>query len=201
MNKKFIAIIDNSGANLASVQAAFARLDISTFVTSDQQKILEADYIVLPGVGSAGYAMQKLNEQKLSHLIRQLKQPTLAICLGQQLLCTSSDEDQAQCLNIIPSRVIKLNNIRIIPHMGWNNLINIQQDDPLLNGITAQDNFYFVHSFAPEINPPYTLASCHYGMPFAAVIRKDNFYGVQFHPEKSGPAGIKLLKNFLSLVS
>ena len=201
MNKKFIAIIDNSGANLASVEAAFARLDRYTLVTNDQQKILEADYVVLPGVGAAGYAMQKLNDQKLSNLIRQLQQPTLAICLGQQLLCASSNEDQAQCLNIIPTKVIKLNNIRIIPHMGWNNLSNIQQDDPLLKGITEQDNFYFVHSFAPEIKQPYTVASCHYGIPFAAVIKKDNFYGVQFHPEKSGTAGVKLLKNFLSLVS
>lgn len=201
MNKKFIAIIDNSGANLASVEAAFARLDMHTLVTNDQQKILEADYVVLPGVGAAGYAMQKLNDQKLSNLIRQLQQPTLAICLGQQLLCASSDEDQAQCLNIIPTKVVKLHNIRIIPHMGWNNLSHIQQDDPLLKGVTEQDNFYFVHGFAPEIKQPYTLASCHYGIPFAAVIKKDNFYGVQFHPEKSGTAGVKLLKNFLSLVS
>lgn len=196
--KKYIAIIDSGGANLASVQAAFMRLNINTRVTSDQKEILDADYVVLPGVGAAGYAMQRLHCQGLVELIRRLQQPTLGICLGQQLLCASSEEDQAACLNIIPARVIKLHNARIIPHMGWNNLTNIDRNDPLLAGISDADNFYFVHGFAPEVRAPYTVAVCDYGIAFSAVVKKNNFYGVQFHPEKSGLAGAKLLKNFLS---
>lgn len=198
MSRKYVAIIDGGGANLTSIQAALSRLDVYSEVTNNQQQILAAEYIILPGVGTAGYAMQLLKQRNLSDLIHRLHQPVLGICLGQQLLCTSSDEDHIQCLNIIPTKVIKIKNVRIIPHMGWNNLIHIQNDDPLLHSITSEDNFYFVHSFAPEIKTPYTLAICDYGIPFAAVIRKNNFYGVQFHPEKSGDVGIKLLKNFLN---
>lgn len=193
-----MAIIDGGGANFTSVQIALTRLGADSVVTSDPECISKARHVILPGVGTAAYAMQKLKDKKLVDLIRNLSQPVLGICLGQQLLCDYSEEDNTECLKIIPLQVKKLKNIRIIPHMGWNNLDAIK-DDVLLRDIKESDDFYFVHSFAPEPLAPYTLGICNYGIAFAAVIKKTNFYGVQFHPEKSGVVGMFILNNFLKI--
>lgn len=194
-----VVIIDSGGANFASVEASLARLDVKTRVSSNPTIIQSADKVILPGVGAAGHAMEMIHAQGLLDVIRSLKQPVLGICLGQQMLCTSSEEGHVDCLGIIPSKVKKLHNAPIVPHMGWDNLVTIKQDEPLLEGITTDDDFYFVHSYFVEINKEYTLATCHYGVDFAAIIRNNNFYGVQFHPEKSGVAGAKILRNFLSI--
>ena len=201
MKNNFIAIVDGGGANFTSVQAAIDRLNIRSVVTADPSLIAQASHVILPGVGAAGYAMKLLNEKKLSAVIREIKQPLLGICLGQQLLCESSDEDDAKCLGLIPLKVAKLEGVRVVPHMGWNNLTYLQENDPLFAGISTKDNFYFVHSFAPQVDLKYTIGICDYGVNFSAVIKKNNFYGVQFHPEKSGVAGMKLLQNFFLLCS
>ena len=201
MKNNFIAIVDGGGANFTSVQAALDRLNIKSVVTADPSVIAQASHVILPGVGAAGYAMKLLNEKKLSAVIREIKQPFLGICLGQQLLCESSDEDDAKCLGLIPLKVVKLEGVRVVPHMGWNNLTYLQENDPLFAGISTKDNFYFVHSFAPQVDLKYTIGICDYGVNFSAVIKKNNFYGVQFHPEKSGVAGMKLLQNFFLLCS
>ena len=201
MKNNFIAIVDGGGANFTSVQAAIDRLNIKSVVTADPSVIAQASHVILPGVGAAGYAMKLLNEKKLSAVIREIKQPLLGICLGQQLLCESSDEDDAKCLGLIPLKVVKLEGVRVVPHMGWNNLTHLQESDPLFSGISTKDNFYFVHSFAPQVDLKYTIGICDYGVNFSAVIKKNNFYGVQFHPEKSGAAGMKLLQNFFLLCS
>ena len=201
MKNNFIAIVDGGGANFTSVQAAIDRLNIKSVVTADPSVIAQASHVILPGVGAAGYAMKLLNEKKLSAVIREIKQPFLGICLGQQLLCESSDEDDAKCLGLIPLKVVKLEEVRVVPHMGWNNLTYLQENDPLFAGISTKDNFYFVHSFAPQVDLKYTIGICDYGVNFSAVIKKNNFYGVQFHPEKSGVAGMKLLQNFFLLCS
>ena len=201
MKNNFIAIVDGGGANFTSVQASLDRLNIKSVVTADPSVIAQASHVILPGVGAAGYAMKLLNEKKLSAVIREIKQPLLGICLGQQLLCESSDEDDAKCLGLIPLKVVKLEGVRVVPHMGWNNLTHLQESDPLFSGISTKDNFYFVHSFAPQVDLKYTIGICDYGVNFSAVIKKNNFYGVQFHPEKSGAAGMKLLQNFFLLCS
>ena len=201
MKNNFIAIVDGGGANFTSVQAAIDRLNIKSVVTADLSLIEQASHVILPGVGAAGYAMKLLNEKKLSAVIREIKQPFLGICLGQQLLCESSDEDDAKCLGLIPLKVVKIEGVRVVPHMGWNNLTYLQESDPLFAGISTKDNFYFVHSFAPQVDLKYTIGVCDYGVNFSAVIKKNNFYGVQFHPEKSGAAGMKLLQNFFLLCS
>lgn len=201
MKNNFIAIVDGGGANFTSVQAALDRLNIKSVITADPSVIAQASHVILPGVGAAGYAMKLLNEKKLSAVIREIKQPLLGICLGQQLLCESSDEDDAKCLGLIPLKVVKLEGVRVVPHMGWNNLTYLQENDPLFAGISTKDNFYFVHSFAPQVDLNYTIGICDYGVNFSAVIKKNNFYGVQFHPEKSGVAGMKLLQNFFLLCS
>ncbi|GAB7140257.1 imidazole glycerol phosphate synthase subunit HisH [Deferribacterales bacterium RsTz2092] len=195
---KNVVLIDDGGANFTSVTAGLEQLGVNAPITRDARQIQAADLVILPGVGAAGYSMKHLRDNGLVDVICGLKQPVLGICLGQQLLCESSSEDNAKCLGIIPVKVKKLENIRIIPHMGWNNLTEIA-DDPLLEGFSTEDNFYFVHSFAPEVDSRWTIGVCDYGVKFSAIIRKDNFYGVQFHPEKSGKVGARLLANFLRL--
>jgi glutamine amidotransferase len=196
--KKLVIIKGAGGANFSSVESALKRLEVEYKITQSAKEILEADRVILPGVGIAGYAMKTLKENNLIETIINIKRPLLGICLGQQLLCSFSEEDNIDCLNIIPLKVEKLKNIKIIPQIGWNNLTEIS-DDKLLKDITLEDNFYFVHSYAPNIEKPYTISTCEYGNKFSAIIRNNNFYGVQFHPEKSGKAGEKILKNFLNL--
>jgi glutamine amidotransferase len=194
-----VAIVDSGGANLASLEHALARIGGRGLVTVDAAMIAAAPRIIVPGVGSAQSAMRRLRETGLDTLLPGLRQPVLGICLGMQLLFRHSAEGDTDCLGIIDDRVRRLEPAPglPVPHMGWNSLTD-RQLDPLLDGIGDDSWFYFVHSYA--IRPgPTTLASTDYGVPVAAVVRRDNFWGTQFHPERSSIAGARLLENFLRL--
>lgn len=197
--KKSIVIVGACGANFTSLQAAFLRLGYKSRVSNHMEDICQSSHLVLPGVGAANHAMKTLKDFGLNTVLSALTQPVLGICLGMQLLCRSSEEGDADCLGIIPLKVKMLSGARIYPHMGWNQIAAMQADDPLLSGISPSDDVYFVHGYAPEINSYYTKATCSYGETFSAYINYKNFYGVQFHPEKSGDVGERLLKNFLDL--
>ncbi|MDA7742320.1 imidazole glycerol phosphate synthase subunit HisH [Francisellaceae bacterium] len=193
-----IALIDACGNNLASVKFAFERLGQNVCVTADPDVIQSAEYVILPGVGQAALGMQALKNKKLDILIPRLTQPVLGICLGMQLLFEHSDEDNADCLGIFPGQVRrfpKQPNL-IVPHMGWNTLALSSTSHFLTKGFEEEDRVYFVHSFCAEVND-VTIATNDYGHKFAAIVQRDNFYGMQFHPEKSGKIGEQLLKNFL----
>lgn len=194
-----LAIVDSGGANIASVRFALERLGIASELTADPAAIRSADRVILPGVGSAQEGMRKLREKNLVEVIRGLTQPVIGFCLGEQLLFESSAEGDTVSLGLIPGRVARLPEAPglTVPHMGWNTL-EVLRDTPLLAGIPRDARFYFVHSFAGPVND-FTLATATHGAPFAAVVQRGNFYGVQFHPERSGPAGAQLLKNFLTL--
>ena len=191
-----IAIIKYNAGNIKSVENALRRLGYECIVTDDEETIRKADKIIFPGVGEASSAMQYLKEHHLDQLIKSLKQPTMGICLGQQLMCSYSEEGNVNCLGIFDTRVKKFPPEELVPHMGWNNLENLK--DPLLKGISEEDNVYFVHSYYAELSKE-TIASCNYILPFSAAMYKDNFYATQFHPEKSAWVGEKILKNFLEL--
>jgi glutamine amidotransferase len=194
-----VAIIDSGGANLASLQFALERLGAQTLVTSDMAVISEAPRVLLPGVGSALAAMQRLTASGLAAHLPKLKQPVLGICLGMQLLFLKSEEGPAQCLGVLPQTVRRLEPVagRPVPHMGWNRL-RIVRTDPLLDGVAEGEYVYFVHSFAAPVSGN-TLASAEYGVDIAAVVRRDNFWGTQFHPERSTKVGARILANFLRL--
>ncbi len=194
-----LAIIDSGGANISSVMHALRRLGTEPVFTADAETIRSADRVILPGVGAAGAAMSRLRELDLIDCIRQLQQPVLGICLGMQLLFENSKEDDVDCLGIISGTLVKLQaseGVRI-PHMGWNTT-TVVRDDALLSGLPQHPWFYFVHSYCAPIGES-TLATCTHGEPFAAVVRKDNFYGAQFHPERSARHGARLLANFLEI--
>jgi imidazole glycerol-phosphate synthase subunit HisH len=194
-----VAIIDSGGANLASLQFALERLGAQALVTSDMAVIAAAPRVLLPGVGSALAAMQRLTASGVAAQLPRLKQPVLGICLGMQLLFLKSEEGPAQCLGVLPQTVRKLEPTagRPVPHMGWNRL-HIAHPDPLLDGVAEGEYVYFVHSYAAPLSQN-TLASAGYGVEIAAVVRKDNFWGTQFHPERSTKAGARILANFLRL--
>jgi len=191
-------IIDSGGANLASLRFALQRLGSDAAVSSDAAEIAGARRVLLPGVGAAADAMARLKSRGLVDSIRNLRQPLLGICLGMQLLYQHSDEGDTECLGIVPGRVQRIPEHGLpIPQMGWNVCTELR-DEPLLRGVGAQDYFYFVHSYAAPVSPD-TVASVDYGSPLTAVIRRDNFIGVQFHPERSAAVGSRLLQNFLEL--
>jgi glutamine amidotransferase len=191
-----IAVVNSGGANISSVLHALRRLGAEPRFTSDAAVIVSAERVILPGVGAAGRAMDVLKDHGLADVIRNLQQPVLGICLGMQLLFESSEEDNTTLLGLIPARLKRFSasdGLRV-PHMGWNSIRNLQQD-PLTEPL---DNrwFYFVHSFAAPVGE-WTLSSSHHGMPFSAIVRHRNFYGAQFHPERSARAGAGLLRGFL----
>jgi glutamine amidotransferase len=192
-------IIDSGGANLASLQFAFERLGARARVSTDAQTIMSAPRVVLPGVGAAADAMQRLRNSGVAALLPRLEQPVLGICLGMQLLFSRSEEGSTDCLGILPGTVQRLKAAPglPVPHMGWNQLARLR-DDPLLEGISADQYVYFVHSYAAPVCAT-TLATTEYGIAVAAVVRKDNFWGAQFHPERSAAPGARLLANFLRL--
>ncbi|MCO4205677.1 imidazole glycerol phosphate synthase subunit HisH [Aeromonas taiwanensis] len=202
-NQKLV-IIDTGCANLASVRMAFERLGVQPQVSREAADIEAADKLILPGVGTAVAAMKNLNERGLVPLIRAARQPLLGFCLGMQMLAEASEESMndegglIDCLGIVPGkiRLMEVGNLRL-PHMGWNQ-IEHDETHPLLKGIPSGSYFYFVHSYALEVTGA-TLATCDYGQPFTAIVGRDNFFGAQFHPERSGPAGARLLQNFLEL--
>lgn len=192
-------IIDSGGANLASLQFALERLGARTFVSTDAAEIRSARRVLLPGVGSAGDAMARLRNTGIADILPSLTQPVLGICLGMQLLFQRSEEGDTQCLGILPDTVRRLEPRagKPVPHMGWNQLATLR-DDPLLCGVQPDDYVYFVHSFAAGLSE-VTLASTDYGIALSAVVRRDNFWGTQFHPERSAAAGARFLANFLEL--
>ena len=194
-----LAIIDSGGANIGSVMHAIKRLGAEPVFTSDAATIRAADRVLLPGVGAAGAAMSRLRDLGLVQCIRELQQPVLGICLGMQLLFEKSTEDDTKCLGIIPGTLNKLKpskGIRV-PHMGWNTT-TVTSRDPLLSGLPENPWFYFVHSYCAPVGAS-TLASCLHGESFAAIVRQGNFFGAQFHPERSARSGARLLANFLEL--
>ncbi len=199
MSASNVVIIASGGANIASLQFALQRLGTSSAVSANARKIREASHVILPGVGAAPDAMARLRHNNLDTLIPLLEQPVLGICLGMQLLFEASEEGQAQCLGIIPGRAARFphDTAHPVPHMGWNTL---QIDHPcaLLDGLRPDDYAYFVHSYALRPNPA-TIASSDYGYSFSACVQWRNFFGAQFHPERSAKVGARLLQNFLSL--
>lgn len=193
-----VVLLDSGGANLGSVRAAFERLGVDAPVSSDWSTIRAATHLVLPGVGAAATAMEKLRSNGLAALIPRLTQPLIGICIGMQLLFERSEESGTECLGLLPGSVEKLSpepGIRV-PHMGWNTL-EVEVAHPLVAGLDRQW-VYFVHSYAAPVSER-TLASCTHGKPFSAVVASDRIMGAQFHPERSSVAGARLLQNFLAL--
>ena len=199
MSKDGVVIVANGGANLASLQYALERLGVESCSSADAARISAASHVILPGVGAAGHAMQQLRRNGLDVVIRDLRQPVLGICLGMQLLYESSAEGATQCLGLIPGRAQRFAPAagRPVPHMGWNS-IGIVGESPLLTGIRAGDYAYFVHSYALPVGAA-TRATATYGEEFSACVASRNFYGTQFHPERSAALGARLLRNFLTL--
>nr|WP_143541422.1 imidazole glycerol phosphate synthase subunit HisH [Rodentibacter genomosp. 1] len=194
-----LVIIDTACANLSSVKFAFDRLGYVAEITSDLNKIKAADKLILPGVGTAVAAMKNLQERGLIEVIRNLTQPVLGICLGMQLMTAFSEEGKVNTLNLMPSQTVLIPDTGLpLPHMGWNN-VRYVEGCPLFDGIEQNSHFYFVHSYAVSPNDN-TIATCHYGVDFSAAIAKGNFYGVQFHPERSGKNGALLLRNFVEKI-
>ena len=194
-----VAIIKYNAGNIFSVDYALKRLGVEPLVTSDKEALLKADKIIFPGVGEAETTMNHLRENGLDTFIRELKQPVLGICLGMQLMCERSEEGDTDCLGIFPApvrRFVPREHADKVPHMGWNTLENVRSGlfDESLEGAFV----YFVHSYYVPVND-YTAATTEYILPFSAALRKDNFYATQFHPEKSGSIGERILENFLRL--
>jgi glutamine amidotransferase len=192
-----VAIIDSGGANITSLRVALGRLGAHSIVTSDAETIRRATRVLLPGVGSAHDAMARLRVSGLDRVIPTLKQPLLGVCLGMQLLFDSSEEGPARGLGVIPGSVDRIRSAPglPVPHMGWNQLVQTKPD-PLLDGISGLDYVYFVHGFAVPVGE-HTVASVDYGGNLTAVARLRNFCGTQFHPERSGTVGARILSNFL----
>lgn len=189
-----IAIIDYGAGNVQSVQFALNRLGFEGILTADPELILSADRVIFPGVGAANAAMKKLCESGLDQLIPNLRQPVLGICLGMQLLCSHSEEGNTDGLGIFDVAIRKFPADHKIPQMGWNTIYNLQS--ALFDGISENEHVYFVHSFYAE-KIADMIAATDYGLEYASGLQKDNFFGVQFHPEKSGKTGEKILGNFL----
>jgi glutamine amidotransferase len=194
-----VVIVDSGGANLASLQFALERLGARSLVSADGETIRRAPRVLLPGVGSAQDAMARLRATGLDAVLPELRQPVLGICLGMQLLYRSSEEGNTPCLGVLPATVHRLEPAlgRPVPHMGWNR-IRACRDVPLLEGLEDGEHLYFVHSFAAPVTPD-TAAVTDYGTDLTAVVQRNNFSGTQFHPERSGKAGARVLHNFLRL--
>ena len=191
-----VTILDYGAGNIQSVQFALARLGINALLSNDKEEILTSDKIIFPGVGHANQAMKQLRATALDELIPNLKQDVLGICLGMQLLCQHTEEGQTQGLGVFKSDVKRFNNSVKVPHMGWNLIEDLKSG--LFKGLNPNPYMYSVHSYYAPVGPQ-TIASSHYELPFSAALQHNNFYGVQFHPEKSSSEGAQILTNFLDL--
>ena len=191
-----IVIIDYGAGNIQSIKFAIKRLGYEAVLSKDTEEISNADKVIFPGVGEAGSAMKMLRSTGLDKLIPTLKQPVLGICLGMQLMCKSSEEGNTQGLGIFDVNVVKFNDELKVPQIGWNQIFNLESQ--LFEGINENEYVYLVHSYyVPDCEE--TIAKTEYGVEYTSAIKKDNYYGVQFHPEKSSDAGAKILENFLKL--
>lgn len=194
-----LAIIKYNAGNIQSVLYALERIGKEAIVTDDEEQIRSADKVIFPGVGEASSAMRYLKERKLDALIKELQQPVLGICLGMQLMCDYSEENDTQCLGIFPEKV-KLFSPQDaslkVPQIGWNNIYNLKS--PLFRDIPENSFCYFVHGYYASLGDD-TIATTDYAQPYSAALHRNNFYGVQFHPEKSATTGEKIIKNFLEL--
>ncbi|MCW5960740.1 MAG: imidazole glycerol phosphate synthase subunit HisH [Pyrinomonadaceae bacterium] len=190
-----IAIVNYNAGNVESVKNALNRLSIEPILTDDAEVLGSADKVVFPGVGEASTAMQFLRERNLDETIKNLTQPVLGICLGMQLLCEFSEENDTKCLGILPYKVRRFESKDLkIPQMGWNNIFDLKTN--LFEGVEENSFVYFVHSFYVESGAE-TIAACDYGIKFSAAVNHKNFYAVQFHAEKSSAVGERILENFL----
>jgi glutamine amidotransferase len=193
-----IAIIDYKMGNIRSVTNALSRLGAEWTLTADAATIQRADRVLLPGVGNAGEAIENLRALNLDAVIRRLRHPVLGICVGMQVMCRDTEEGSAQGLGIFDAHVRRFDEQQVgkVPHMGWNDIANLESK--LFKGLAGNDYVYFVHSYRAGLCPD-TIATCRYGEMFSAALKYENFYGTQFHPEKSGDVGERIIKNFLEL--
>jgi len=191
-----VVIIKYNAGNTCSVDIALQRIGINALLSDDETEIRSADKIIFPGVGAAASAMQYLKGRNLDKVIKELNQPLLGICLGMQLLCAFSEEGQTSCLGVFSQTVKQFKGTMKVPQIGWNNVSALKTS--LFNGVTEKEYMYFVHSYYADINED-TIATTDYCSKYSAALRKDNFYAVQFHPEKSASAGQKILENFITL--
>jgi glutamine amidotransferase len=192
-----IGIIRYNAGNTQSVIYALNRLGIEPVVTDNQEELKSCDKIIFPGVGEASTAMSYLKERGLDKLIPSFKQPVLGICLGLQLMCQHSEENDTNCLGIFPMNVKRFPAKDKVPQMGWNSITHLKSN--LFRDLKENDFVYFVHSYYAELNDNYTIAQTDYILPYSSAIQKDNFYAVQFHTEKSSEVGEQILKNFISI--
>ncbi|GAB4245061.1 MAG: imidazole glycerol phosphate synthase subunit HisH [Ekhidna sp.] len=191
-----IAIVKYNAGNIKSLKNALDRIGVESMITDDPDELRSAEKVIFPGVGEAGTAMSYLKDRGLDQVIKSLEQPFLGICLGMQLMCAHSEEKDTICLGIFKEKVKKFPPKGIVPHMGWNDFMRVE--GPLFDGVGAKENMYFVHSYFAEVGED-TVGETDYLIPFTSALQRDNFYGVQFHPEKSADVGRRLLENFLKL--
>lgn len=196
MRTENIVIIDYGAGNIQSIKFALERLGYHGVLSSDAEEIKKADKVIFPGVGEASSAMRKLKSTGLDKVIPELKQPVLGICLGMQLMCNRSEEGETEGLGIFDIDVVHFEKRLKVPHIGWNRITDLKTS--LFKGVQEKEYMYLVHSFYAPVCEE-TIAKCDYGVEYSSALKKDNFYGVQFHPEKSSAAGERILENFLKL--
>jgi glutamine amidotransferase len=194
-----LKIVKYNAGNIQSVLFALERIGVQAEVTDEIEKLASADKVIFPGVGEASTAMEYLKARKLDKVIKDLKQPVLGVCLGMQLMCAYSEENDTECLGIFEEKVLRFdgeNTELKVPQMGWNNIYNLKSS--LMEGVKENSYCYFVHSYYASLGN-HTIATTDYIKPFSSALNKNNFYGVQFHAEKSADAGEQILKNFINL--
>ncbi|MBR2204601.1 MAG: imidazole glycerol phosphate synthase subunit HisH [Prevotella sp.] len=201
-----VSIVKYNAGNIFSVINAVKRLGIEPLLTDDREELMSSDKVIFPGQGEASNAMAYLKERNLDQVIRDLRQPVLGICIGQQLLCSHSEEGDTECIGVFPmevKRFVPVNHEDKIPQMGWNQLLHLTKEgrpvSPLLQGLNEGDFVYFVHSYYVPLHEEYTIATTNFTLDYSAAIQKDNFFATQFHPEKSGRVGERILRNFLDI--
>jgi len=195
-----VAVVDSGGTNITSVLYALERLGAPAKLTADPAEIAGASHVLLPGVGAAGPGMAKLHQKDLIPCLRDLRQPVMGVCLGMQLMFERSTEGNVECLGLLKGEVCRFKDgpDMTVPHMGWNDMNAARPDDPLLAGLAPGQQAYFVHSYFAPVTED-TVATCDYGVPFAAMVHRGNLYGCQFHPERSSAMGKRVLENFLAV--